>query len=219
MMRLTLVALLLATGLAHAATPDIQGPWIAPKAVTRLTQQDGTAPPLTARGKELQAQHQGKATDPMARCLPGGNPRTMNTVGFPFNIVQGTAYYAIMFQWNHRSRVIYMDTAHFRNLGPGYFGQSVGHWEGDTLVVETNNVRPGTFDRNGVPYSDKLTAVERYRRVSPQRLEVETVLTDPEAFLVPYTIKRAYVPMPAGSRFEEYLCENNRDYTPTGSKP
>mgnify|MGYP000995870033 CR=1 FL=1 len=49
------------------------------------------------------------------------------------------------------------------------------------------------------------------RKPDPTRLEIETVLTDPEAFLAPYTIKRAYTPMPPGSRFEEYLCENNRD--------
>ena len=47
----------------------------------------------------------------------------------------------------------------------------------------------------------KLTVVERIRRVSPTRLEIETVLTDPEAFVVPFTIRRAYVPMPPGSRF------------------
>ena len=79
------------------------------------------------------------------------------------------------------------------------------------MVVETNNIRAGTLDRDGIPYSDKLTVVERIRRVSPTRLEIETVLTDPEAFVAPYTIKRAYTPMPPGSRFEEYLCENNRD--------
>ena len=70
---------------------------------------------------------------------------------------------------------------------------------------------PGTIDRDGIPYSDKLTVVERIRRVSPTRMEIETTLTDPEAFLAPYTIRRAYTPMAPGSRFEEYLCENNRD--------
>ena len=51
----------------------------------------------------------------------------------------------------------------------------------------------------------------RIRRVSPTRLEIEMTLTDPEAFEEPFTIRRAYVPMPAGSRFEEYICENNQD--------
>ena len=75
----------------------------------------------------------------------------------------------------------------------------------------SNNIRAATVDRDGIPYSDKLTVVERIHRVDPTRLEIETTLTDPDAFAVPYTIKRAYVPMPPGSRFEEYLCENNRD--------
>jgi hypothetical protein len=56
-----------------------------------------------------------------------------------------------------------------------------------------------------------MTMVERIRRVGPARLEIETTMTDPEAFAVPFTFKRAYVSMPPGSRFEEYICENNRD--------
>jgi len=53
--------------------------------------------------------------------------------------------------------------------------------------------------------------VEKYRLVNPTRLEVETTLTDPEAFVTPFTMKRVFVPMPPGSRFEEYICENNKD--------
>jgi len=112
----------------------------------------------------------------------------------------------------HDIRRIYLDgSGHTTGADPSFNGDSVGHWEGDTLVVETNNVRPGTLDRDGIPYSEKLTAVERIRRVSPTRLEIEMTLTDPDACVVPYTIRRAYTPMPPSSRFEEYLCENNRD--------
>ena len=71
-------------------------------------------------------------------------------------------------------------------------------------MVETNNVRAATLDRDGIPYSDKLTARGADPAREPTRLEIETTLTDPEAFVKPYTIKRAYVPMPPGSRFEEY---------------
>ena len=68
----------------------------------------------------------------------------------------------------HDIRRIYLDgIGHTIGADPSFSGDSVGHWEGDTLVVETNNLRAGTLDRNGIPYSDKLTAVERIRRVSP----------------------------------------------------
>ena len=77
------------------------------------------------------------------------------------------------------------------------------------LFVKALEQEVQKLDRNGVPYSDKLTAVEKIRRVGPTRLEIEMTLTDPEAFEEPFTIRRAYVPMPAGSRFEEYVCEYN----------
>jgi len=147
--------------------------------------------------------------DTVTRCLAFGIAR-FGTM--PVEIIQTPGQITMNLGVLHDIRRIYLDgIGHTTGADPSFNGDSVGHWEGDTLVVETNNVRAGTIDRDGVPYSDKLTAVERIRRVSPARLEIETTLTDPEAFVVPFTIKRAYVPMPAGSRFEEYLCENNRD--------
>jgi hypothetical protein len=147
--------------------------------------------------------------DTVTRCLAFGVAR-FGTM--PMEIIQTPGQITMNLGVLHDIRRIYLDgIGHTVGADPSFNGDSVGRWEGDTLVVETNNVRAGTIDREGVPYSDKLTAVERIRRVSPSRLEIETTLTDPEAFVVPFTFKRAYVPMPPGSRFEEYLCENNRD--------
>jgi hypothetical protein len=147
--------------------------------------------------------------DSVTRCLAFGIAR-FGTM--PVEIIQTPGQITMNLGVLHDIRRIYLDgIGHTTGADPSFSGDSVGHWEGDTLVVETSNVRAGTIDRNGVPYSDKLTAVERIRRVSPTRLEIETTLTDPEAFEEPFTMRRAYVPMPPGSRFEEYLCENNRD--------
>jgi hypothetical protein len=147
--------------------------------------------------------------DTVTRCLAFGIAR-FGTM--PVEIIQTPGQITMNLGVLHDIRRIYMDgIGHTVGADPSFNGDSVGHWEKDTLVVETSNVRAGTLDRDGVPYSDELTAVERIRRVSPTRLEIDTTLTDPEAFVTPFTIKRAYVPMPPGSRFEEYLCENNRD--------
>ncbi|MGZ3272823.1 MAG: hypothetical protein ACXU8Z_03605, partial [Caulobacteraceae bacterium] len=86
-----------------------------------------------------------------------------------------------------------------------------GHWEGDTLVVETTALRAGTFDRGAIPFSDKLTVTERFRRTGPNKMEDKMTLVDPEAFQEPYQFTRTYTQMPAGSRFEEYICENNKE--------
>ncbi len=147
--------------------------------------------------------------DSVTRCLAFGIAR-FGTM--PMEIIQTPGQITMNLGVLHDIRRIYMDgIGHTIGAEPSFNGDSVGRWEGDTLVVETNNIRAGTIDRDGIPYSDKLTVVERIRRVSATRMEIETTLTDPEAFVVPYTIKRAYTPMPPGSRFEEYLCENNRD--------
>nr|PZN62156.1 MAG: hypothetical protein DIU62_12595 [Pseudomonadota bacterium] len=147
--------------------------------------------------------------DIVTQCLAFGIVR-FGTM--PVEIIQTPGQITMNLGVLHDIRRIYLDgIGHTVGADPSFNGDSVGRWEGDTLVVETNNIRAATIDRDGIPYSDKLTVVEKIRRVAPDRLEIEMTLTDPEAFLEPYTIKRAYVPMPPGSRFEEYLCENNRD--------
>jgi hypothetical protein len=147
--------------------------------------------------------------DTVTRCLAFGVAR-FGTM--PMEIIQTPGQITMNLGVLHDIRRIYTDgIGHTVGADPSFSGDSVGRWEGDTLIVETINVRAGQVDRNGIPYSDNLTAVEKIRRVSPTRLEIEMTLTDPEAFLAPYTVKRAYVPMPPGSRFEEYICENNKD--------
>ena len=147
--------------------------------------------------------------DSVTRCLAFGIAR-FGTM--PMEIIQTPGQITMSLGVLHDIRRIYLDgIGHTVGADPSFNGDSVGRWEADTLVVETNNIRAATIDRDGIPYSDRLTVVERIRRVSPTRLEIETVLTDPEAFVAPYTVRRAYTPMSPGSRFEEYLCENNRD--------
>ena len=169
-------------------------------------------PPYAARFAEWKKKFDtdgSQEPDTVTRCLAFGMPR-FGTM--PMEIIQTPGQITMNLGVLHDIRRIYLDgIGHTVGADPSFSGDSVGHWEGDTLVVETNNLRAGTIDRNGIPFSDKLTAVEKFRRVSPTRMEIETTLTDPEAFVVPFTMKRAYVPMPRGSRFEEYICENNKD--------
>jgi hypothetical protein len=195
---------------APAVGPPAGGP---PPGMPRFTR---PAPPqLTAAYAKQFAQWSKKfetgtqEPDSVTRCLAFGVAR-FGTM--PLEIIQTPGQITMNLGVLHDIRRIYMDgIGHTVGADPSFNGDSVGRWEGDTLVVETNNIRAGTIDRDGIPYSDKLTVVERIRRVSATRMEIETTLTDPEAFVVPYIIRRAYTPMPPGSRFEEYLCENNRD--------
>jgi hypothetical protein len=168
-------------------------------------------PAYAARYAEWRRKLQSGTQEPdtVTRCLAFGIAR-FGTM--PVEIIQTPGQVTMNLGVLHDIRRIYLDgIGHTIGADPSFNGDSVGHWQGDTLIVETNNIRAATIDRNGVPYSDRLTVVERIRRVSPTQLEIEMTLTDPEAFVVPYTIRRAYVPMPPGSRFEEYVCENNQD--------
>jgi hypothetical protein len=154
-----------------------------------------------------------QAPDTVTRCLAFGFAR-FGTM--PMEIIQTPGQITMNLGVLHDIRRIYLDgTGHTVGADPSFNGDSVGHWDGDTLVVETNNIRAATLDRDGVPYSDALTAVEKIRRVSATKLEVQTTLTDPKAFEEPYKMTRTFVEMPHGSRFEEYICENNKDLSPS----
>ncbi len=98
--------------------------------------------------------------DSVTRCLAFGMAR-FGTM--PMEIIQTPGQITMNLGVLHDIRRIYLDgIGHTVGADPSFNGDSVGHWEGDTLVVETNNMRAGTLDRNGIPYSDKLTAVEKY---------------------------------------------------------
>lgn len=207
-MKYLALSLALALGTAaHAATPDISGPWMATKAVKQLKTEDGQLPPLTEAGKKLYAQNQSKGTiDPMSHCLPGGNPRQMNTTGFPFKIVQGTNYYGILYGWNHRTRVVYMNTEHFKNLGPGYYGQGVAKWEGNTLVIDTTKYNDSTWlDDSGLPHSKQLHTVERIRLRDKSTLEVKVTISDPVVYTRDWSTVMTYKKQP-GALIEEDHC-------------
>lgn len=172
-----------------SGTPDLSGPWQITQPVTALTTSDGKAPPLTAAAKQryeanVAAAKQGDKTyDSINRCVPPGIPR-LALQPFPFDIVQGKRQVSFLHEWNHLPRIVYMAEGHFEGIGPTYLGQSVGRYEGDTLVVDTNAFNDQTLlDDSGLPHSDELTTIERYRlRDDGKRLELRVTFTDPQTF-------------------------------------
>ena len=148
--------------------------------------------------------------DSVSKCLAFGLPRFMT---MPMEIVQTPGQLTLNLGVLHDIRRIYIDgRGHTPDVDASFSGDSIGHWEGDTLVVDTIALREGTFDRGGIPFSDKLKVTERFRRTGPNKMEDQMTLTDPEAFQEPFKFTRTYTQMPAGSRFEEYICENNKEH-------
>ncbi|MGC3982450.1 MAG: hypothetical protein QM808_14465 [Steroidobacteraceae bacterium] len=181
------------------AAPDITGPWQVQSPGQLLKTIEGDLPPLlpaalTAYQTNMAAKKANAEVDPVAACLPPGVPRLM-TQPWPFNIVQGRRTIAMMFEWNHLTRLIYMNREHFKTIGPIYLGQSIGHWESDTLVVDTNSFNDETWlDDSGLPHSTALHTMERIRLLrGGSQLEDLITFEDPKTFTKPWTARLIFV--------------------------
>ena len=179
-----------------------------------------------ARALWLVRQKEGQKDDPHARCLPPGGPRQFQTPnGFEFLEQPEYKRIAILFGGGPRSwRMINLDG---RKLPPAdedriptYFGYSVGEWQGDTLVVESEGYNEKFwFVRGGLPHTDALHLTERFSRPDYDTLRVEVTVNDPKAytrawnggFNVPWTYTN-WDGTPGGE-IHEYLCQDNeRDW-------
>jgi hypothetical protein len=203
--------LLVSCGPAIAAQPDLSGPWLYRGSRTALVSDSQASTPLLPAGQATHAANQAALrrdplAAPLAECLPPGVPRLMMQP-LPFHIVQGRRTIAMLFQWNHLTRLIYMDQPHFRSIGPLYLGQSVGHWEGETLVIDTNSYNDTTWlDDTGLPHSRALHTVERLRLIrGGSRLEQRITFEDPETFSASWSATLLFDRRP-GVLIEEDYC-------------
>jgi hypothetical protein len=145
--------------------------------------------------------------DPEAKCLPGGVPRISP---YPMKIVQTPDLIVMLFEGNvHSYRQFFMDgRGHDASLDPSYEGESIAHWDGDTLVVDTVNFNDKTWlNSQGAPHSDMLHVLERYRRPDLGHIEVEITLDDPGAFTKPHTFKRTHT-LDTAWEIHEYVCND-----------
>ena len=146
---------------------------------------------------------------------------TLMTYPYPFEILQNKGRVTLIFEADSQVRRIFLDRKEHLpvdDLDPSYNGDSIGHWEGDTLVVDTIGFNAETKVRN-MPHSEELHLKERFRQVKPGVMEVEIIATDPKAFTKPIEIKVQYSRRDDW-RIREYSCnENNRDApTATGER-
>jgi len=155
--------------------------------------------------------------DPEGYCLPPGGPRLMATP-YPAEILQLPEQKRIVMIFEgatHTWREIYMDGRPHPTgdaLNPTYMGHSVGHWEGDTLVVDVVGFNENTLlDYFGHPHTDKLHVVERYTRPNKETLHYEAMIDDPGAYTKPFTEAWDIRWNPTGE-LSEYICQENNRY-------
>ena len=141
-------------------------------------------------------------------CLPFGLIRSINSPD-PLQVMQQGTYLAELFEQNTWFHVFHIDGRPHSKGVPTWFGDSVGHWEGDTLVVETNNFNGKTrLDTNGHPHSDAIVVTERWTRRDLGHIDYEIMIHDPKAFTQDWKNVRVFRLNPK-QEIMEYSCEEN----------
>ena len=145
--------------------------------------------------------------DPMSKCYLPGVPR-ITYVPFPFQIFQTPQFVAIAYEYVHASRTIHLTSPKHLDRIEFWMGDSRGHWEGDTLVVDVADNNAETWlDMSGNFHSEALHVVERYRRTSPDTLQYEATIEDPKVFTRPWTIRMPlYLHREKNAQLYEYEC-------------
>jgi hypothetical protein len=221
--------------------PDLSGIWM------RSDRRPGNeAPPLATFGDiganvkgglpyrpmalDLVKKRAGALNNPDALCLPQG-PLEYHLDPQPREIIQLPRKILIVYESNYGLRTIYTDGRPLPKQGepqPYWHGYSVGRWEGDTLVVQSNNFRgaltdlpgDGWLDGKGDPFTDALTLTERFRRVNFGQLQIDVTIDDPKAYTRPFTVRVEQEIVADGSEMIEFICHENQKFLKlTGREP
>jgi hypothetical protein len=221
------IGLLAATVSAQTAPPDLAGVWapyrggrgsdpkLAAPPATPVTLKPEYAKPFDAkRIADAAAAEKGEPTASGAvACVPYGVPRMMSVALYPIEILQTPRQITIVTEAFSEVRRIFMNTPQLPmgDVPPGYYGRSVGRWDGDTLVVDTIGIKTSVPAYQNMPHSDQMRITERMRLVAADYLHDQITIDDPGVLEKPVTYTLAYKRMP-GYEMVEFVCDNNREY-------
>ena len=195
---------------------DISGVWWITEYSPNLQIQGGGEIPYNEEGSALYARNiaglaEGSLEDePRTICTPDGVPRILGNP-YPFKIVHTPDQTTILYELNDVFRIALMDRPQVSEeellVLPYYSGHSIGHWEDDTLVVETAGLKDKSFlDAGGAPHSYEMSTVERFRTINGgTQLENVVTITDPLFLTEPVTARYVYESHPE-IRLETYVC-------------
>jgi hypothetical protein len=197
---------------AKAARPDDQAVAVAPAAVPvnrfRAPYQDWVLPKLQV------LRDRRNIDDPSGRCFLPGVPR-ITSEPLPIQIIQTPGQIAFLYETFHAFRVIPTDgRKHPDDIDPSFMGDSVGHWEGDTLVMDVIGFNEKTYIGVGGAslHSEALHVTERYTRSRFDTIDYEVTIDDPKVFTKTWSPPPSFLSLRPGERLREYECiENNED--------
>ena len=165
---------------------------------------------------------------PKERCWPVGVPAFLLLPATPVYFIQTPKQVTMVWMQDHQVRRVHLDQQHSARPIPSWFGESVGHYEGDTLVVDTIGLSTKTFvDNYFTPHTEQLHVIERFHLIENGRtLEVNIHVEDPGAFTTPWNAVQRYRRTEQGPMSELVCAENNDDHfhhdigaIPTAEKP
>jgi hypothetical protein len=201
------------------ANNDISGVWNAMRGNYDTASFSKGDPPMTPWGqaqfnaaKPSQGPRGVKLTetnDMVYKCIPPGMPYIYLQL-FPMQIVQTPKEVIELFESDHMVRHIFIDgRKHPADVTPSYNGHSIGHWEGDTLVVDTIGLNGKMWlDRVGHPDSEQMHIIERIHRVDDKTLQVDFTFDDPKSYVKPWTALMRFRLRPDWDIIED-VCEDN----------
>jgi len=204
---------------AIAALPDLdEGVWNIDWQAPRRPAQP--KPQLTpeAQAKADAAQRDG-LQNRNANCVPPGVPVIMGWP-YPMEFIYSPGRVTIAIESDSQVRRIYTDgRGHPADPDPTFNGDSIGHWEGSDLVIETVALNPTTEIAPGVGHSDQTRILERVHKTGPDDLDITTTIEDPKVLTAPWTTTRHFV-RHRDWRIQEYVCEqNNHDSVDAEGRP
>ena len=170
--------------------------------------------PLTEWGRKVYQERidtNGK-DHPGVSCLPSGIPEK-NNIPDGLKVVQTPDVLVFLYESRTIYRQVFTDGRPLpKDAQPTWMGYSIGHWEKDTLVVETIGQNGKTWlDMRGLPGTEALRVTERFSRPRIGRMDLEVTIDDPQAYTKPWTIKMAWRLVPDTDLIESICEENNRD--------
>jgi hypothetical protein len=197
---------------AKAARPGDAAVASAPAAVVRPRMTPPYQDWMLPKVKEIRDRR--NIDDPSARCLLVGVPRITNEP-LPIKIIQTKDEITFLYETFHAFRVIPTDgRKHPDDMDPSFMGDSVAHWEGDTLVVDVTGFNDKTWVGVGgaTLHTEALHVMERYTRVDYDTITYEVTIDDPKAFTKSWSPPPTFLSLRPGERLHEYECiENNED--------
>ena len=190
--------------------PDLNGVWDIPYTNDMARGVPGGLP-FTPLGAADFKNYDPAKFDYTGHCLPAGLTRLVNTP-MPMEIVQTPKRTVFLFEGFSSYIVVPTDgRKHTKNPDPTWYGESIGWYEGDTLVVDSIGFNEKTrLDTIGHGHSDQLHVVQRYTRIDPKTIAFEVTVEDPKMYTKPFINKRTFR-MDPGELMEYSCMENNKD--------